>query len=97
MVNTFQIYIVGQKDSEDTKKLLRIVRERLIPGRILILADGEGPENILYNKNDIIGKMKQLNGRATAFVCHHHVCSLPITEPEDLASILDKRNQQVLQ
>ena len=61
-----------------------------------MLADGENTENILYRRNHVIGKMKQQNGRATAYVCHHHVCSLPVTEAEELASLLDKRRLELL-
>ncbi|XP_058806111.1 spermatogenesis-associated protein 20 isoform X2 [Phymastichus coffea] len=91
--STTQVYIVGKKDSEDTKRLLRVVQERLTSGRVVILVDGTGLENILYRKNQIINKMKQQNSRATAYVCHHHVCSLPVTDPDQLASLFDKKRQ----
>lgn len=58
-----------------------------------MLADKLGPENILYRKNEVIEKMKQQNDRATAYVCLHHVCSLPVTEPDQLASLLDQKKR----
>ncbi|KAJ8681540.1 hypothetical protein QAD02_017332 [Eretmocerus hayati] len=86
-----QVYIVGNKGSEDTKKLLKVVRSTLLPGRVIMLADGNDPDNILYRSNNVIGKMKQHNGRATAYVCHHRVCSLPVTDPEQLMELLIKK------
>jgi uncharacterized protein YyaL (SSP411 family) len=70
--------------------LLKVVQKKLLPGKIIMLADGDS-SNILYRKNKVIDKMKQQQGRATAYVCHHHVCSLPVTDPKQLALLLDKK------
>lgn len=75
---------------------MRIVQNELIPGKIIVLEDGKNSENILYRKNDVIGKMKQQNNRATAYVCHHHVCSLPVTDPEQLMAVLKTRRLEAL-
>ncbi|XP_015590686.1 spermatogenesis-associated protein 20 isoform X2 [Cephus cinctus] len=87
--NVTQIYIAGRKDSDDTKELLRVVRERIIPGRVLLLADRECSDNILFRRSEVMGNMKSLGGRATAYVCRRHTCSLPVTEPGDFAALLD--------
>lgn len=71
--------------------MLDVVRERLIPGRVLLLADPEEQDNVLVRKNAIVGKMKPQRGRATAFVCRHHTCSLPITDSKELATLLDDK------
>lgn len=54
-----------------------------------MVTDAKSSNSILHRKNEVIGKMKQQNQRATAYVCHHHVCSLPVTDPEQLFSILN--------
>ena len=90
-----QIYIVGKKDAEDTKNLIRVVHERLIPGRVMMLAEGEGTENILYRKNDVISKLKMIDGNATAYICQRRACSLPISDAKQLAESLTKSKQDV--
>ncbi|XP_020279686.1 spermatogenesis-associated protein 20 isoform X2 [Pseudomyrmex gracilis] len=89
--NGTQIYIAGKRNAEDTIEMLNVVRERLIPGRVLLLADPDDQDNILLRKNAIVGKMKPQKGRATAFVCRHHTCSLPITDSKELATLLDDK------
>lgn len=83
-----QIYIAGNRDSEDTKALLRVAQQTLHSGKIIILADQQSENSILYDKNQVISKMKLIKGRAAAYVCRHRVCSLPVTEPEQLVALL---------
>nr|XP_012233757.1 PREDICTED: spermatogenesis-associated protein 20 isoform X1 [Linepithema humile] len=87
---TTQIYIAGKPDAEDTAEMLKVIRERLIPGRVLLLADPDQEDNVLLRKNAVVGKMKPQKGRATAFVCRR-TCTLPITSPSELATQLDDR------
>lgn len=86
-----QIYIAGKADSEETIKMLEIIRSRLIPGRVLILADSDN--NILARKNMIVKKLKPetFAKRTTVLVCRDHSCTLPITEPDVLISELNKK------
>lgn len=68
--------------------MIQVVREHLIPGKVLFVANENDTENILFRKNIFIGKMKALNGKATAYLCRNRVCSLPVTEPTQLAQLL---------
>ncbi|KAG7209643.1 hypothetical protein KM043_011290 [Ampulex compressa] len=86
-----QIYIVGKRDAKDTDDLLRVIHKRLLPGRVLLLADQDDPDNVLCQKHEVVSKMKPQDGRATAYVCRHHTCSLPVTDPGQLAALLDER------
>lgn len=71
--------------------MLDIIRERLIPGRVLILADSEQQDNILFRKNTIVNRMKPQKNRATVFICRDYSCSLPITSTSLLISELDRK------
>ncbi|XP_048504713.1 spermatogenesis-associated protein 20 isoform X2 [Athalia rosae] len=87
-----QIYVVGRKDAADTNVLVNIIREKFIPGRVLLLVDHQDPNNVIFSKSKVMLSMKSLNNRATVYVCHRHVCSLPVTEPHELATLLDAKN-----
>lgn len=72
--------------------MLSVVRSRYIPGRILLLADNN-TDSIIYRKCESIRKMKASVGeRQKAYVCRHNSCSLPVSNPNDLAARLDQPN-----
>ncbi|XP_014236341.1 spermatogenesis-associated protein 20 isoform X1 [Trichogramma pretiosum] len=89
-----QIYIAGNKNSSDTKEMIKIVRSQLLPGKIIMLVEGDDVDNILHKKNEVISKMKSVNGRATVYICQHRMCSLPISNAADLLTQFDKRKEE---
>jgi len=80
---------VGKADAKETIEMLEIIRSRLIPGRVLILAEFEN--NVLFRKNIIVKKLKPQKDRATVFICRDYSCTLPISNPDDLVSELEKK------
>ncbi|XP_034940180.1 spermatogenesis-associated protein 20 isoform X2 [Chelonus insularis] len=88
---TTQIFIAGKKDAKDTEELLDIIRDRLIPAKLVLLTDPEDRDSLLFQRNEVISKMKTQNGRATAYVCRHRTCSLPVVEPRQLAELIDEQ------
>ncbi|XP_043281243.1 spermatogenesis-associated protein 20 [Venturia canescens] len=89
--STTQIFIAGKKDSRETEEMVNVVRERLIPAKSLLLVDPYNHNCIVYQKNEIASKMSAREGQATAYVCRHHACSLPVSDPSQLAELLDSR------
>ncbi|KAK0168869.1 hypothetical protein PV327_002632 [Microctonus hyperodae] len=89
---TTTIFIAGKKDAKDTEELLDVIRDRLIPAKLILLTDPEDTNSILFRKNDVVSKMKSQNGRATAYVCHNRACSLPVVEPKQLAELIDSQH-----
>ncbi|KOC67777.1 Spermatogenesis-associated protein 20, partial [Habropoda laboriosa] len=86
-----QIYVAGKRDAKDTNDLLRVIYKRLIPGRTLVLIDPDQPSSRLLRENEYLNNMKSSDSQATAYVCKHRTCSLPVTNPEQLATLLDKQ------
>jgi uncharacterized protein YyaL (SSP411 family) len=81
-----QIVIRGRRGESDTDALLRAVHAVSLPTRVLaVVAPGEA----LPRSHPASGK-NPVNGRATAYVCRGPVCSLPITEAEELKEELEK-------
>ncbi|XP_043686804.1 spermatogenesis-associated protein 20 isoform X1 [Vespula pensylvanica] len=83
-----EIYVIGDSGAENTNELLRVVRERLIPGQVLMFADQDQSDNILLRKNKIFAKMKQDKNVPRAYVCRYRTCSLAVTTPAELADLL---------
>ena len=85
-----QILIAGQRDSADTKAILREVHKRFIPNKILVLADG-GPAHQRLNAGlEILDSLRQIDGKATAYICEDYVCKLPTNDVAVVARLLDE-------
>ena len=84
-----QIVIAGDPSNDDTKALLRIVHERFIPNRVLVVAAGGKAQEELARTMPIVTEMRPVGGKATAFICEHYVCKLPTTNPERVARLLE--------
>jgi uncharacterized protein YyaL (SSP411 family) len=85
-----QIVIVGEPDSEDTRRLLEVVGERFLPHKILLMT-GSQETPVLGKAAEFYGSLERLEGKATAYVCENYACRLPTNDPAVLASILDSR------
>ena len=70
-----EIVVVGDKDSEDTKTMLSALRNEFIPNKVLIL----NPEGKTFS---------MVNDRATVYVCQNFTCKNPVTDVQDLITML---------
>jgi uncharacterized protein YyaL (SSP411 family) len=84
-----QIIIAGKPDAPDTLALLRLVHQRYIPNKILMLADGGDGQKKLAQWLPFIQGVTRKQGRATAYICENYVCKLPTPEPQLVAQLLD--------
>ena len=80
-----EIAIVGQKDSKDTKELLKAIHSRFIPNRVIAFLDTNSTEaEKMGRKIPLLTGRKAVDGKATAYVCENFTCQLPVTSPNDL-------------
>lgn len=74
-----------------------VVRSRFIPGRILAIADGPGGRaGLLYQRRESLARLQPVHGKSAAYVCRNFACSLPVTEPDELATSLDENGFKVM-
>jgi uncharacterized protein YyaL (SSP411 family) len=85
-----QIVIAGKPEAADTKALLRLVHERYIPNKILLLADGGAGQKQLAQWLPFLEGVTRKQGRATAYICQNYVCKLPANDPTVVARLLDQ-------
>jgi uncharacterized protein YyaL (SSP411 family) len=82
-----EVALVG----EDVEPLDRVVRERFRPHLVVAAAlagergDGDGPTAA----PPLLEGREPVEGRAAAYVCENFVCRRPVTEPGELAALLD--------
>jgi uncharacterized protein YyaL (SSP411 family) len=82
-----EIVIIGRQDEPDTQALLRVVHETYVPNKILLVIDPAAGASETFAHLPV-GEMAQLQGKATAYVCHKFACSAPATDPSGLADLL---------
>jgi len=82
-----EVAIVGDPATLGTRALLDRVRGRYQPNQVLALAapgDREAAARV-----PLLAGRPLVDGRATAYVCEHFVCQRPVTDPDELAELLD--------
>jgi uncharacterized protein YyaL (SSP411 family) len=87
-----QVIIAGQPNAADTRVLLRLVHERYIPNKILLLADGAQGQKQLAQWLPFIGGITRKEGRATAYICENYVCKLPTADPQVVVRLLSGKS-----
>jgi uncharacterized protein YyaL (SSP411 family) len=85
-----QIVIAGKKDAPESKALLTEVHRHFLPKTILLLADGAEGQKYLGEKNEAIRAMSIIDGKPAAYVCENFTCKAPVTDPKQLAKLLEK-------
>ncbi|XP_067164391.1 spermatogenesis-associated protein 20 isoform X1 [Apteryx mantelli] len=85
-----QVVICGDPQGEDTKDLLRCVHSVFCPNKVLMLADGDGAA-FLRRQLPFLSSLERRDGKATAYLCSNFACSLPVTSPQELRTMLAPR------
>jgi uncharacterized protein YyaL (SSP411 family) len=76
-----EIVLVGEPEAEDTRALIDVVFRPFLPNKVVLLRrPGEEPAI----SSPLLEGRVPIDGQATAYVCQHYVCKLPVTTPEAL-------------
>ena len=70
----------------DTTALQRVVRDAFRPGVVLAGGDGEDDGGV-----PLLAGRTAIDGRAAAYVCERFTCQAPVTDPAELADLLETR------
>ncbi|MBI4395806.1 MAG: thioredoxin domain-containing protein, partial [Elusimicrobia bacterium] len=88
-----QIVIAGSPEKDDTRELLKRVRQRYLPNKILIVVDDGPGRQALVRQMPFLKNIVPIQGKATAYVCVNYACDLPTADPAKLAKILEGAKQ----
>jgi uncharacterized protein YyaL (SSP411 family) len=86
-----QIVIAGKKDAPGTKALVTEVHRHFLPKTTLFLADGAEGQKYIGERNQAIRAMSMVDGKPAAYVCQNFTCKAPVTDPKQLAGLLEKK------
>ncbi|KAI8436065.1 hypothetical protein MSG28_004182 [Choristoneura fumiferana] len=84
-----QVLIAGGCNDPRTLELVRVVRSRLLPGRVLAVADpaADSPAGM---SDILLSRIRSVGDAPTAYVCRRYACSLPVTDVKQLENLLDE-------
>ncbi len=86
---SMEIVIAGEPEASDTAALLEVIRSRYLPqATVLLVSPGPEGDRIRRLAPFTEGHML-VDGRAAAYVCRDFACRQPVTEPAELARLLD--------
>jgi uncharacterized protein YyaL (SSP411 family) len=80
-----EIIIIGRQSDPKTLELIRAIHHFYLPNKVLTLAS---PEESLEKISPLLAGKKQIDGSATAYVCHDFTCSAPVVDWESLRALL---------
>ncbi|XP_064071862.1 spermatogenesis-associated protein 20 isoform X3 [Vanessa tameamea] len=84
-----QVLIAGGCSDPRTLELVRVVRSRLLPGRVLAVSDpaADAPAGM---SDILLARVRSAGDVPTAYVCRRYACSLPVTDSKQLGDLLDE-------
>jgi uncharacterized protein len=85
-----QIIIAGAPAASDTRRLLRLIHQRYLPRKFLMVVDGGPGQQNISKWLPFVGSMQRKDGKATAYICQDYVCKLPTADPEVAARLLSE-------
>lgn len=85
----WQVVLAGTPGAKDFSRLLREVGRRYLPGVVLLAADQADGQKWLSERVAALRDLRPVDGKAAAYVCENFTCQLPVTDPKELARLLD--------
>jgi uncharacterized protein YyaL (SSP411 family) len=89
-----EVIIAGDRDREDTRRLLNTAHSFYNPAKMVLLVDNAATRKMLAANLPFMAFIKTVNGKAAAYVCTDRSCSLPVTDPGALAEMLESAPQK---
>ena len=87
---TSEVVIAGRREAPDTAALLRVLRSRFLPSMVTILRPTEGESPAITKIAPFTAAMREVGGRAAAYVCSRGACGRPVASVGDLERLLGK-------
>lgn len=80
-----EVVLIGNPNDRKTAELFAVINSIYTPNLTLQLV---APHQPLEKISPLLAGKTQIDGNATAYVCHNYTCSAPVTDPAELKSLL---------
>jgi len=85
----YEVVIAGNAQAEDTKAMIKALRTRFLPNKVVLLNPGERKSPEIARLAAFTKNQLSINGRATAYVCMNYNCKLPTTAIDKMLQLLN--------
>ena len=87
-----EIAVIGNPDDPGTQAMLRAVRQRYGPNRVVAVMDPNGPDRASLAKAvPLLADRPLVDGRPAVYVCRDFACDAPVTNVAALEALLDRK------
>lgn len=86
-----EVVVVGDPAEQDTAAMLQALRKPFIPRKVVLFRSSAERSPELTELAKFTRDLNAKEGKATAFVCHGHVCRTPTTDAEAMLELLNPR------
>lgn len=78
---SYEVVIVGNPDGDDTRRMIKAVRENFVPDKVVILKPLNGEREWIEKLAPFTEAQGVIDGKATVYVCQNYTCKAPTTDP----------------
>ena len=87
-----QVFIVGRRDDPAAARMVREVRRRYSPHRVMMFLEPGVTQERLAALFPFVGSLSMQGGQPTMYICTEYACRLPTTDPDVAGKLLDEVN-----
>jgi len=85
---SFEIVIVGDKDKQETQKIIQSIYSIYLPNKVIILKEPDIKNSLIEELIPFIKDYNQIKNKVTIYICKNQICQLPITDIEKMKEFL---------
>ena len=85
---SYEVVIVGDPGSGDTKAMLKALRQKFVPNKVVLLKATGEDAGAISDIAEFTRYQTAREGKATAYVCLNFVCNLPTTDTGKMLELL---------
>ncbi|MBM3707723.1 MAG: thioredoxin domain-containing protein [Actinobacteria bacterium] len=86
---SFEIVIVADNNSAETKKVLKAANSAFVPNKVVILKTTGSPENEMAETPGFIKDLKTINNKPTIYVCSNYSCKTPTNDINEMLKLIN--------
>jgi uncharacterized protein YyaL (SSP411 family) len=87
----YEVVIAGNAKAEETKAMVKALRTRFLPTKVVLLNPGEQKSPEIAQLAEFTRNQSSIGGKATAYVCLNYNCKLPTTDINKMLELLNVR------